>query len=190
MSQTMPQTLDADLQALIKSGEGAYCTRDAYGNTYVWYVLPTPRLLTKAVQLMADRGARLNMITAYNKQRLTDPVQDVAYHFELDKSVIYTLTVTLDQEWPAVASITPIFPNADWHEREMRELYAVQVDGHPNPRRLFLDEDIEEGILGEAVPLSIMMNGACTVDLWEKILGDRAEEERKRATTEAQGGAS
>jgi Ni,Fe-hydrogenase III component G len=145
----------------------------------------TPRSLTKAAKLLAAEGARLTMITAYNKKRLTDPVQDVAYHFEVGKSTIYTITVTLDQEWPAVASITSIFPNADWHEREMRELYAVQVDGHPNPRRLFLDEDIEEGILGEAVPLSIMMNGACTTDLWEKILKDRSLAEQKSANEEA-----
>ncbi len=184
----VPETrlnLEAALDALSAGGEGAHCTKDAYGNDYVWYVLPTPRRLPQAAKIMAEAGARLTMITAYNKKRLTDPVQDVAYHFEVDKSVIYTVTITLDQEWPAVASITPIFPNADWHEREMRELYAVQVDGHPNPRRLFLDDDIEEGILGEAVPLSIMMNGACTTDLWEKILQDRARAEEKSAAAQA-----
>ena len=57
------------------------------------------------------------------------------------------------------------------------ELYAVQVEGHPNPRRLFLDETLEEGLLGEAVPLSVMMNGASTVDLWERILQDREKAE-------------
>ena len=179
MSTTKHPELDAALAALTENKESGYWTKDAYGNAYGWYHLLTPRFLPRAARQMAAEGARLAMITAYNKKRLTDPVQDVAYHFEVGKDTVYTVTVTLDQEWPAVASITPIFPNADWHEREMRELYAVQVDGHPNPRRLFLDEDIEEGILGEAVPLSIMMNGACTTDLWEKILKDRAETERK-----------
>ena len=39
--------------------------------------------------------------------------------------------------------------------------------------RLFLDEELDAGILNEAVPLSIMMNGACTTDLWERILKDK-----------------
>ena len=46
----------------------------------------------------------------------------------------------------------------------------------PNPRRLFLDEELDAGILNEAVPLSIMMNGACTTDLWERILKEKEGE--------------
>ena len=83
------------------------------------------------------------------------------------------MTDTLKGEWPTLPSITPQFANSDWHEREMMELYGIQVMGHPNPRRLFLDEELDAGILNEAVPLSIMMNGACTTDLWERILQDK-----------------
>ena len=187
MSTARHPQLDADLAALTDTQENAYWTADTYGNEYGWYHLRAPGLLLKAARRLAAEDARLTMITAYNKKRLTDPVQDVAYHFEVDKSILYTVTVTLDQECPAVDSITPLFSNADWHEREMHELYAVQVNGHPNPRRLFLDEDIEEGILGEAVPLSIMMNGACTTDLWEKILKDRARASKKSVQNEESG---
>ena len=74
-----------------------------------------------------------------------------------------------------VPSITPLFANADWHEREMMELYGIRVANQPNPRRLFLDEELDAGILNEAVPLSIMMNGACTKDMWERIMEVNAE---------------
>jgi Ni,Fe-hydrogenase III component G len=187
MSTTKHPELDSALAELAEKKESGHWTRDAYGNEYGWYHLLTPRYLPKAAGRLAAEGARLAMITAYNRKRLTDPVQDVAYHFEVGKGAVYTVTVTLDQEWPTVASITPIFPNADWHEREMRELYDVHLDGHPNPRRLFLDEDIEEGVLGEAVPLSIMMNGACTKDLWERILKDRAKAEQQSSRREEVG---
>ena len=121
---------------------------------------------------MRDANARLCMTTAYNRRQLSEPMQEVCYHFELD-GVVYNMTVTLNGEWPTVPSITPLFANADWHEREMMELYGIQVTGHPNPTRLFLDEELDAGILNEAVPLSIMMNGACTTDLWERILNDK-----------------
>jgi NADH:ubiquinone oxidoreductase subunit C len=187
MSTTKHQELNAALAALAETRESGPWTTDAYGNDFCWYHLSAPRSLFKAAGHLAAEGARLTMITAYNTKQPVDPLQDVAYHFEVGLGTLYTLTVTLDQERPAVDSITSLFPNADWHEREMRELYGVQVDGHPNPRRLFLDDSFEAGLLGEAVPLSIMMNGACTTDLWERILKDRTQAEQQSARHEEAG---
>ena len=145
---------------------------DSFGNAYHWFRLGTPRMLTQGAEILRQADARLAMVTAYNRRQLSEPMQEVCYHFEI-QGVIYNMTVTHNGEWPTVPSITPLFANADWHEREMMELYGIQVMGHPNPRRLFLDEELDAGILNEAVPLSIMMNGACTTDLWERILGDK-----------------
>ena len=147
-------------------------TVDSFDNAFHWLRLGTPRQLTRAAGLLREAGARLCMATAYNRRHLSEPMQEICYHFELD-GVIYNLTVTLNGEWPVVPSIAHLFANADWHEREMMELYGIKVTDHPNPRRLFLDEEFDEGILNQAVPLSIMMNGACTTDLWERILKDR-----------------
>lgn len=168
--------LVAALLPLATGDEAVLESTDTYGNIYHWFKLDTPRHMTRAAQHLAKAGARLATTTAYNKHVLSDPVQEICYHFEL-QGIVYNITVRLDKEWPSVPSITPIFRNADWNEREMMELYAVNIADHPNPVRLFLDEEIEEGVLGEAVPLSIMMNGACTVDLWERILRDRQKAE-------------
>ena len=48
--------------------------------------------------------------------------------------------------------------------------FDVHVEGNTNPKRLFLDPEIDEGILNEVIPLTIMMNGACTKDMWERIM--------------------
>ncbi len=129
-----------------------------------------------AAHLLKDKGARLCMISPYNVRHMGEMQPEVCYHFELG-GVVYNLTAVLDPKRPAVPSITPVFDNADWHEREMMELFKISVEQHPNPRRLFLDEKLDAGILNQAVPLSVMMNGACTTDLWERILagkGDKA----------------
>lgn len=179
MKKSHPE-LTTGLLVWATAPEAARQTEDFYGNICHWFRLDTPRHMLRAATLLKEAGARLATATAYNRRHLADPVQEICYHFELE-GVVYNITVMLDVEWPAVPSITSVFANADWNEREMMELYAVQVDGHPNPRRLFLDEQIEEGVLGEAVPLSLMMNGACTVDLWERILKDRQKTEVKGA---------
>lgn len=145
-------------------------TADSFGNAYYWFLLAEPDRILDAAKLLKNPGARLAMITAYNEQ--DRHMRDVCYEFVLE-GVVYNLTVHMEPGHDSVPSITPLFANADWHEREMMELYGINVVGHPNPRRLFLDETLDKGLLGEIVPLSIVMNGASSTDLWERILSDK-----------------
>lgn len=168
--------LISDLTALSTKEGAARRAEDMYGNCIYWFRLDLPEYLTQAAERLARAHARLATTTAYNRVHLLEPVHEICYHFELEGTV-YNVTVLLDEEHPSVPSITSIFLNADWNEREMMELYCINVANHPNPRRLFLDEQFDAGVMGEAVPLSIMMNGACTADLWERILKDRARDE-------------
>jgi NADH-quinone oxidoreductase subunit C len=42
-----------------------------------------------------------------------------------------------------VPSVTPLFPTADWHERETWDLFGVVFDGHPDLDRILLPDDWE-----------------------------------------------
>jgi NADH-quinone oxidoreductase subunit C len=42
---------------------------------------------------------------------------------------------------PRLASVTDIWPAADWHEREAWDLMGIVFEGHPDPRRILLPED-------------------------------------------------
>lgn len=168
--------LIGDLTALSTGENASRRTEDMFGNCIYWFRLDMPEYLPQAAERLHKAHARLATTTAYSRVQLVEPVHEICYHFELEGTV-YNVTVLLDEEHPSVPSITSIFRNADWNEREMMELYAINIANHPNPRRLFLDEQIDVGVMGQAVPLSIMMNGACTVDLWERILKDRAQAE-------------
>ena len=46
-----------------------------------------------------------------------------------------------DPDPPHVPSVTPMFPTADWLEREVFDFFGVVFDGHPNLRRIELPED-------------------------------------------------
>lgn len=99
---------------------------------------------------------------------------DINYHFFFE-GINCTVRITLPDSERAVRSITPVLKSADWHEREMHELYNIKLEGHPNSKRLFLDENIYMTD-HTMIPLSEAMKGASTSTLWEKIMkSDRKE---------------
>ncbi len=46
--------------------------------------------------------------------------------------------VPLQGEYPTVPTVTDLWPCADWYEREMWDMFGINVEGHPNLRRLLM----------------------------------------------------
>jgi NADH-quinone oxidoreductase subunit C len=79
---------------------------------------------------------------------------DVVYHLLSPyKNVRIRLKVRTDDETP-VPSITPVFPGADWFERETYDLYGVLFSGHPDLRRILTDYGFEGHPLRKDFPLT------------------------------------
>lgn len=65
----------------------------------------------------------------------------VVYHllsFERNKDI--RLKVALDEEKPSMPSITDIWKNANWYEREVYDMFGIHFDGHPNLRRILMPQ--------------------------------------------------
>ncbi|MCB9993876.1 MAG: NADH-quinone oxidoreductase subunit C [Hyphomicrobiaceae bacterium] len=61
--------------------------------------------------------------------------------------------VTTDEETP-VASITEIFPGANWYEREAFDFFGVRFEGHPDMRRILTDYGFDGHPLRKDFPVS------------------------------------
>jgi NADH:ubiquinone oxidoreductase subunit C len=72
---------------------------------------------------------------------------EILYHFSFDQTgEIYSIRVLIeDKKHPEIEAITPIFPGAEWSEREIWEMLGVNFKGHPNLKRLLLADDWPEG---------------------------------------------
>lgn len=149
---------------------------DAKGVVTGWCRLPEPAGLLPAAQTLADLGARLSMVSAYlAPEGKLKRMRELAYHFDLDGSTL-TLTLELPVAAARVPSLTPIFRNADWNEREFRELYDIEVIGHPDPRPLFLDPSIEPAAFERLIPYSTFSSGASGKALWQKVQAAQEKE--------------
>jgi NADH-quinone oxidoreductase subunit C len=47
--------------------------------------------------------------------------------------------VTVDD--PHIPSVTPVYPTADWQERETYDMYGIVFDGHPALTRILMPDD-------------------------------------------------
>lgn len=115
------------------------------------YWFEAPRLDPVAMaQLMLKHQFRLTTMTAIER---SDGETDVIYHFVRAKIAINIRTTTIQQLLP---SITNILPSANWIEREIRDLYAVHFEGHPDPRPLVRPKEMPEGFFRKSIADPLM----------------------------------
>jgi Ni,Fe-hydrogenase III large subunit len=67
-----------------------------------------------------------------------------------------TLLVSVDPARPEVPSLTTTVPAANWHEREMQDLFGIVAVGHPDPRTLVVHDGWPPGVF----PLRKTFDGA------------------------------
>lgn len=144
---------------------------DKKGVVCMWCRLHKASFIKELAKLMKKIDGRLITVTA---SKLKDDLKEIIYHFDLDGDVCNVVININDNK---VDSITPILKTADWTERELQELYSIEVINHPNPKRLFLEETIDEGIMNQYIPLSEAMNGSSSQTLWEKVISANKEQD-------------
>lgn len=64
-----------------------------------------------------------------------------------------TLKTDVDADDPRAESWVPVYPGADWHERETWEMFGIVFDGHPALRHLYLPAEFEGHPLRKDFPL-------------------------------------
>ena len=136
-----PVTEDA-LQALgneiVTSAAGAVAGYDvAYGELTL--TAPANRIVQALTQLRDQFG--FEQLIDLCGVDYPDRVQrfDVVYHLlSLTKNYRVRLKIQTDEDTP-VATVTGVYPCADWFEREAFDMYGIFFEGHPDLRRILTD---------------------------------------------------
>jgi len=67
-------------------------------------------------------------------------------HYELlsmERTDRLNVKTRLGVDDPRLPTVVDLFPTADFHEREVYDMFGVVFDGHPDMRRILMPEDYE-----------------------------------------------
>jgi len=73
-----------------------------------------------------------------------EPRLELNYHLvSLPRRDRIRLRTSVSAQQPVVDSLVPVWPGANWLEREIFDLFGIRFDGHPDLRRILLPEGFE-----------------------------------------------
>jgi len=119
------------------------------------FIVP-PKQIVEAVQALRDEFG-FNMlvdITAVDYWPQEEPRFHLVYQLrDLTRNLLVTLRVPLNGDDPHLASVEKVFPAANWHERELWDMFGVVFDDHSDLRRILMPFDWEGHPLRRDYPL-------------------------------------
>ncbi len=112
----------------------------------VW--LPKERLLEVLRYLKHEIGQPYGMLydlagiderVRVHREGMPDSDFTVVYHLlSFGRNDDIRLKVALPESHPTLPSITGLWANANWYEREAFDMFGIRFEGHPNLRRILL----------------------------------------------------
>ena len=149
------ETLEALGQAIVAGSVGA-----ALGHKVEYGELTVEAVAGRIVELLAN----LKDNPEFEFQQLIDLAGvdypnrprrfDVVYHLlSMTKNLRVRIKVQTDEQTP-VPSIIPVYPVAEWFEREAFDMYGIGFSDHPDLRRLLTDYGFQGYPLRKDFPMT------------------------------------
>jgi NADH-quinone oxidoreductase subunit C len=96
----------------------------------------------------------LSALTATDYWPQTEPRFHVVYQLtSLAKNLSVQVRVAVSGNNPKVPTTTRVYAVANWRERELLDMFGIEIEGHPDPRRILMPEDHEGHPLRKDYPL-------------------------------------
>ena len=77
----------------------------------------------------------------------------VAHLYSIQRNYRLRLKASVSRRKPEVASLTSLWKNANWLEREAWDMFGIRFGGHPDMRRILLYSEFEGHALRKDYPL-------------------------------------
>lgn len=141
-----------ELTAYVKDKFGDRVTHLESGKFDPLFLVNSPDdLLAVARELRDDEQLRMDCLCnagAIDTGKMDAPESRFEIHYSLTSiqtSLRLDIKIVLPAEQPEVESLQPVWPGADWFEREFWELYGIQVRNHDKLGQFLLPDEWDQG---------------------------------------------
>jgi NADH-quinone oxidoreductase subunit C len=116
-----------------------------------------PKAIVMACKLLRDDPELgfdfLALLTAVDYWP-AEPRFGVVYRlYSTTQNVFFGLRIPVTGQEPKVPTVESVYKNANWHEREVFDMFGIQFEGHSDPRRILMPQDWEGHPLRKDYPL-------------------------------------
>jgi len=112
--------------------------------------------IVDALTLLRDKYdfELLSALTASDYFPQQTPRFHVVYQLSsLARNITVQLRVAVNGDQPKVPTATRVYEVANWRERELLDMFGIEFEGHPDPRRILMPIDHEGHPLRKDYPL-------------------------------------
>ena len=100
--------------------------------------------LRAALAFLHDELAFDFLVFVTAMDRPAESALEVIYRlFSRESRMTVVVRARLPRDSARIPTVSDLYRTAEWHERETAELFGIVFEGHPDPRRLLLPDDLE-----------------------------------------------
>jgi NADH-quinone oxidoreductase subunit C len=147
--------MSESIQTVIQAMQAHYQAKKQEFRGEVTLILDGEHIRPALMALRDDfRFEMLIDITAVDYFPADKPRFHLVYHlYSLSNHLIICLRVPVNALNPNVPTAEKIYPNANWYEREVYDMFGIVFDGHSDMRRVIMPADWEGHPLRKDYPL-------------------------------------
>jgi NADH-quinone oxidoreductase subunit C len=135
--------MDAHLQSTVNFLKKTYSGQEKEYQGQVTVTLKSEDIVPALTRLRDDYAFdMLELETAVDYWPQISPRFHLVYQVcSLEHNVQILLRVPLDGNAPSISTIEGVYPNANWHERELWDMFGIKFEGHSDHRRILMPAD-------------------------------------------------
>ena len=117
-------------------------------------VVPAEKIVAVCQHMQGLGFELLSALTAVDYWPEQQPRFHVIYEFtSVSKALRLEIRVPVPGINPSVPTVSAIYRNANWRERELWDMFGIKAEGHPDLRRILMPADWEGHPLRKDYPL-------------------------------------
>jgi NADH-quinone oxidoreductase subunit C len=115
------------------------------GRCEPFFLIKKENLLEICEAIRIDDNLRIDFLCNIGAVDTGEKFEIVYNLASTEKNIRFDLKLVMEYEGAEVDSIQEVWPCANWYEREMWELYGINIKNHDNLKRFLLPDDWDQG---------------------------------------------